>query len=170
MNVAFAASSQVPGTVRDFGRPVAPMFEGWYRNADGTATILLGFFNPNTVQTVELPIVDLNRFSPGPEDRGQPTHFPPGRSWGVLSIQVPADFDGDLTWMLTANDQPTSIPVHLNAPISSSHSEMPRTATSHPRSDSPRMARRSPVRRSASLTASRPLRGLPSSSVSGPLM
>ena len=116
MTVAFAASSQVPGTVRDFGRPVAPMFEGWYRNADGTATILLGFFNPNTMQTVELPIGDLNRFSPGPEDRGQPTHFPPGRSWGVLSIQVPGDFDGDLTWMLTANDQPTSIPVHLNAP------------------------------------------------------
>lgn len=116
MAVGFAATAQVPETVRDFGRPVAPMFEGWYRNADGTATILLGFFNPNTKQTVELPIGDQNRFSPGPEDRGQPTHFPPGRSWGVLSIQVPGDFDGDLSWMLTANNQPTSIPVHLNAP------------------------------------------------------
>jgi hypothetical protein len=113
---AIASTAQVPGTVRDFGRPVAPMFEGWYKNADGTATVLVGFFNPNQEQTVDLPIGDLNRFSPGSEDRGQPTHFPPGRSWGVLAIQVPGDFDGDLSWTLTANNQPASIPVHLQAP------------------------------------------------------
>ena len=113
---AATASAQVPSTVRAFGAPVVPMFEGWYRNADGTATILVGFFNPNQTQTVELPVGVLNRFSPGPEDRGQPTHFPPGRAWGVLTIQVPGDFDEDLTWELTANDQPASIPVHLRAP------------------------------------------------------
>ena len=110
------AAAQAPGTVRDFGAPVNLMFEGWYRNPDGTATILVGFFNPNLTQTVELPVGELNRFLPGPEDRGQPTHFPPGRSWGVLTIEVPGDFDGDLTWSLTANDQPTSIPVHLRPP------------------------------------------------------
>ena len=110
------AEAQVPATVRQFGAPVAPMFEGWYRNMDGTATILVGFFNPNKDQTIDLPIGDLNRFSPGPEDRGQPTHFPPGRSWGVLTLRVPGNFDGDLTWTLTANDQPASIPVHLQAP------------------------------------------------------
>lgn len=92
------------------------MFEGWYRNPDGTATVLVGFFNPNKTQTVDLPIGELNRFSPGPGDRGQPTHFPPGRAWGVLSIEVPGDFDGDLTWTLTANDRPASIPVHLRPP------------------------------------------------------
>ena len=116
MTVAFATSSQVPETVRDFGGPVAPMLEGWYRNADGTATILLGFFNPNTVQAIELPVGDLNYFSTDPKDRGQPTYFPPGRSWGVLTVQVPGDFDGNLMWMLTANEQPTSIPLHLNSP------------------------------------------------------
>ena len=113
---ALAASAQVPGTVQEFGRPVVPMFEGWYFNQDGTATILVGFFNPNQTQTVDLPVGELNQFSPGPADRGQPTHFPPGRSWGVLTIQVPGDFDGDLTWTLTANDQPASIPVHLRPP------------------------------------------------------
>lgn len=113
---AIAATAQPPGTVKQFGAPVVPMFEGWYRNADGTATILVGFFNPNQSQTVDLPIGDLNRFSPGPEDRGQPTRFPPGRSWGVLTIQVPGDFEGGLTWTLTANDQPASIPVHLQPP------------------------------------------------------
>ena len=64
-------------------------------------------FNPNTVQTVELPIGDLNRFSPGPEDRGQPTHFPPAEAGGCCRFRSKGDFD--LTWMLTANDQPTSI-------------------------------------------------------------
>ena len=38
---AIAATAQPPGTVKQFGAPVVPMFEGWYRNADGTATILL---------------------------------------------------------------------------------------------------------------------------------
>ncbi len=113
---ATPAAAQAPRTVREFGAPVNPMFEGWYRNPDGTATILVGFFNQNLKQTVELPIGELNRFSPGPEDRGQPTHFPPGRSWGVLTIHVPGDFDGDLTWTLTANNQPASIPVHLRPP------------------------------------------------------
>lgn len=113
---AATPSAQVPETVRAFGRPVAPMFEGWYRNADGTATVLVGFFNPNREQTIDLPVGELNRFSPGPEDRGQPTHFLPGRSWGVLSIDVPGDFDGELTWTLTANNVPAAIPVHLEAP------------------------------------------------------
>ena len=114
--VGSAASAQVPGAVREFGAQVAPMFEGWYQNDDGTATVLIGFFNPNSEQTIDLPVGELNRFEPGPEDLGQPTHFPPGRSWGVTSIQVPGDFDGNLRWVLTANDQPASIPVHLEAP------------------------------------------------------
>jgi len=114
--VALTASAQVPATMREFGAPVVPMFEGWYQNPDGTATVLVGVFNPNSGQTVDLPVGELNRFSPGPEDRGQPTHFPPGRSWGVLTIEVPGDFDGDLTWTLTANNQPATIPVHLQPP------------------------------------------------------
>ena len=32
--VGAAASAQVPGSVRDFGAQVAPMFEGWYQNPD----------------------------------------------------------------------------------------------------------------------------------------
>ena len=59
---ALAASAQVPGTVQEFGRPVVPMFEGWYFNQDGTATILVGFFNPNQTQTVDLPVGELNQF------------------------------------------------------------------------------------------------------------
>ena len=114
--VSVAASAQAPGALRAFGAQVAPMFEGWYQNDDGTATVLVGFFNPNSSQTVDLPVGVLNRFEPGPEDLGQPTHFPPGRSWGVLSIQVPGDFDGELRWVLPANAQPASMPAAAWAP------------------------------------------------------
>ena len=129
---AVTASAQVPRTLHEFGAPVAPMLEGWYQNGDGTATLLVGFFNPNSNQTIELPVGELNHFSPGPEDRGQPTHFPPGRSWGVLTIEVPGDFEGDLTWTLTANNQPASIPLRLRPPYfiepfkdASNHNEPP---------------------------------------------
>ena len=110
------ATAQVPKTLQAFGAPVYPAFEGWYQNADGSATILIGYFNSNQTQTVDLPIGELNRFSPGPEDRGQPTRFEPGRSWGVFSVEVPGDFDGQLSWTLVANENPINIPFHLEAP------------------------------------------------------
>ena len=110
---AAGALAQIPTTLQGFGVPVYPAFEGWYRNADGTATLLIGFFNSNTEQTVDLPVGELNHFTPGPQDRGQPTHFPPGRAWGVFTVQVPGDFDGELSWTLVANDEPITIPFHL---------------------------------------------------------
>jgi hypothetical protein len=116
MSAATPASAQVPDGLKEFGAPVYPAFEGWYNNPDGTATLLVGFFNRNSEETIDLPVGELNHFSPGPEDRGQPTHFPPGRSWGVLTIQVPGDFDSDFTWTLTANNQPASIALRLRPP------------------------------------------------------
>jgi hypothetical protein len=115
MLLAASASAQIPKAIRDFGAPVYPAFEGWYENDDGTATVLIGFFNSNQSETLEIPIGEQNHFSPGPEDRGQPTTFPPGRSWGVLTIEVPRDFDGELSWTLVGNDQPVTVPFHLRA-------------------------------------------------------
>ena len=110
---AAGASAQIPTTLQGFGAPVYPAFEGWYRNADGAAILLVGFYNANTDQAVDLPIGELNHFSPGPRDRGQPTHFPPGRAWGVFTVQVPGDFEGELHWTLVANDEPVTIPLRL---------------------------------------------------------
>ena len=113
---AAGASAQIPGSLENFGGPLAPMFEGWYDNGDGTVTVLVGFFNPNQEEVIDIPVGELNRWEPGDDDRGQPTHFPPGRGWGVMTLQVPRDFSGELRWALSANDQPTSIPVNLDAP------------------------------------------------------
>ena len=96
------------------GQNVIAAYEGWYRNADGTFTLLVGYFNRNHDENVDIPIGPDNRVEPGGPDQGQPTHFLPRRNWGVFTIQVPADFGKkQLTWHLTANGQSTQIPMHL---------------------------------------------------------
>ena len=47
------------------GQTVTPVFEGWYRNRDGSYSISFGYFNRNAVETVDVPTGDENFFSPG---------------------------------------------------------------------------------------------------------
>jgi hypothetical protein len=109
--------AQIPKTLMEFGQPIYPAYEGWYPNEDGSFSLLVGYFNPNGDQSLDVPIGDGNYLSPGPQDQGQPTDFPPGRQWGVFTIRVPADFgDNDITWHLTSNNQTVSIPFHLQPP------------------------------------------------------
>jgi hypothetical protein len=99
---------------RDSGQSVTPAFEGWFQNEDGSYTLLVGYFNRNLKETVEVPVGPNNRIDPGGPDYGQPTHFLPRRGWGVLAIKVPADFgDKRLTWTIVANGQTMSIPLGL---------------------------------------------------------
>ena len=94
---------------------VFPYFEGWYSNPDGTATIMLGYYNRNTEQTIDVPIGPNNRIEPGGPDRGQPTTFLPRRQYGVFSIIVPKDFGNQkITWTLTANNLTNAVTVWLN--------------------------------------------------------
>ena len=61
-----------------------------------------------------MPVGPNNRIDPGGPDRGQPTHFLPGRGWGLFAVRVPADFaDGKITWTLVANGKTTVIPASL---------------------------------------------------------
>jgi len=105
----------------DSGQSVTAAFEGWYKNPDGTFSILLGYNNRNLKQDLDIPIGPSNRIevlgsgAPGGPDRGQPTHFVPGRQWGMFSITVPKDFgEKKLTWTLTVNGATTEVPVGLN--------------------------------------------------------
>ncbi len=100
----------------DRGEAVFPALEGWYRNAGGSHTILLGYFNRNAVP-IDVPIGPDNRIEPGGPDLGQPTHFLPRRAWGVFSITVPADFgEQRLTWTLVVNNQRSEVTFWLNPP------------------------------------------------------
>ena len=86
------------------GQNVAPAFEGWERNDDGSFNFLFGYMNRNWLEEVDVPVGEGNGFSPGPTDRGQPTHFLPRRNRFVFKVRVPADWgERELVWTLTSN-------------------------------------------------------------------
>jgi hypothetical protein len=113
---ALLAAEQLPLEPKhDSGQNVTAAFEGWYKNPDGSFSILLGYYNRNLKQDLDIPIGPNNRITPGGPDQGQPTHFLPGRQWGMFTIAVPKDFgDKKLVWTLTVNGSTTEVPVSLN--------------------------------------------------------
>jgi len=99
---------------RESGASVTGAFEGWFKNPDGSFSLLLGYYNRNQKQEVDVPIGPNNRIEPGGPDRGQPTHFMPGRGWGLFVVKVPADFgENKITWSIVANGKSTIIPASL---------------------------------------------------------
>jgi hypothetical protein len=97
------------------GASITGAFEGWFKNPDGTFSLLFGYFNRNSTQEVDVPIGPENNIEPGGPDRGQPTHFLTGRGWGMFTVKVPADFkDNKLRWTIVANGQNTVIPGTLH--------------------------------------------------------
>ena len=97
--------------LKDSGSNVYPAFEGWYKNDDGSYTLLIGYYNRNKKQVLDIPIGNENKIEPGGPDQGQPTHFQVGRGWGTIAIKVPKDFgDKKLIWTLTANGKTVSVP------------------------------------------------------------
>lgn len=87
------------------GQNVSPAYEGWIQNDDGSKTLVFGYMNRNWSEELDVPVGENNFFSPGPEDRGQPTHFRPRRNRFVFMVTVPADFDEELVWTLTTQGQ-----------------------------------------------------------------
>jgi len=97
------------------GASITGAFEGWYKNNDGTYSILVGYLNRNQKQALDIPVGPDNHIDPGGPDQGQPTHFLPRRQWGVFTVTVPKDIGTRrLTWTITANGQTTSIPLHID--------------------------------------------------------
>jgi hypothetical protein len=88
----------------DRGQDVAPTFDGWVRNPDGTFTLYFGYLNRNAAEELYIPIGPDNTIEPG-GDRGQPTYFYPAgshepaglsdrdvtgrRRWWVFKVDVP---------------------------------------------------------------------------------
>jgi hypothetical protein len=86
------------------GQNIAPAYEGWERNPDGSFTLVFGYFNRNWEEEIDAPVGPANAIEPGGPDRGQPTHFLPRRNRFVFRIRVPADFGTrELVWTLTTN-------------------------------------------------------------------
>jgi hypothetical protein len=91
------------------GQGVAPVYEGFDVNPDGSYNMWFGYMNRNYEEEVDLSIGPNNIFEPG-GDRGQPTHFTPRRHKDVFSVSVPKDFGGQtLRWTLTVHGQTQNV-------------------------------------------------------------
>ena len=113
--VALRAQTLPLEPAHETGASITGAFEGWFKNADGSFSLLLGYFNRNTKQEVDLAVGPDNRIEPGGPDQGQPTHFLTGRQWGMFTVKVPADFGTEkLTWTIAANGQTMIIPMSLH--------------------------------------------------------
>jgi hypothetical protein len=108
------------------GLRVAPFFDGWYQNPDGTITLSFGYSNLNREEVVEIPLGPDNFITPKEYDGRQPTSVPPGvpdstdgaaagpnrreRERGVFLVPVAAGFRGDVVWTLRHRGQTLSVP------------------------------------------------------------
>jgi hypothetical protein len=122
--LALAAGGMVSGQqpmlpsepARGFGASITGAFEGWFQNADGSYSFLVGYLNRNRARAVDVPIGPNNRIEPGGPDLGQPTHLLPGRHVGMFVVTVPKDFTAQqrLTWTVIVNGVSNSIPLRLH--------------------------------------------------------
>ncbi len=101
------------------GQRVAPFFDGFYENADGSMALSFGYSNLNRDETVEIPLGADNFIEPKEFDGRQPTSFPISRDGlatrrdrerGVFTVTVPATFKGDVVWTLRYRGQTHKVP------------------------------------------------------------
>ena len=130
--VAAAAAGQeidIPDTQIQYNRGmhVAPIYEGWTRNDDGTYDLWFGYLNRNWEETLHVPVGRDNRIEPVGPDRGQPTVFVPRRRFGravqrretmVFSVRMPGDWTqaDEVVWTVTSNGK-TDRAIGLFLPI-----------------------------------------------------
>jgi hypothetical protein len=111
-------AAAIPEPRKQFGSGITGAFEGWFTSEAGkdTRTFLVGYFNRNTQEELDVPIGPNNRIEPGGPDWGQPTHFLPSRRYGMFAIPVPRDFkpEDKYTWTIVANGQRNTIPLRLH--------------------------------------------------------
>ena len=124
--VIYDVTYEIPEPVLDV--TVRPILECVAPGAEGGYVAYFGYLNQSTLDdeptSVDIAIGDSNKFTPGVQDRGQPTTFAPGRTGfvddgGVFKPEnaaVAVSFDGsNLVWTLdgrtsTASSSSTACP------------------------------------------------------------
>lgn len=111
------AAAQLPlSPIAKSGQTVTPVYEGWYRNPDGTFSLSFGYYNRNAAEVIEIPVGADNFVAPGDSNQGQPTRFEARRHWGVFAVKVPANFGGTkkVTWTIRMRGETFAIPGSLH--------------------------------------------------------
>ena len=97
------AGAQVAATE---GQRIAPAYEGWEQNDDGSFNLVFGYFNRNWDEESDVSVGLDNHLEPGSPDQGQPTRFLPRRNRHVFRVRVPHDFGTqEVVWTLTSHGQ-----------------------------------------------------------------
>ena len=108
--------------LRPRGQGIVPIFDGWYRNEDGSSDLCFGYYNLNTEETVEIPMGPANAIEPAEFNGGQPTHFDPvperpyRRYYCVFTVTVPSGFGRrqQVVWTIERGTARASTPGHLH--------------------------------------------------------
>ena len=114
---AVLSAQQLPSVpAKGFGGGITPAYEGWFDNPDGTHNFLIGYYNRNTRQELDIPIGPNNKFDTPNPDQGQPTHFLTRRRYGMFMITVPKEYGKTqkMYWTLTADGKTNTIPFHMH--------------------------------------------------------
>ena len=87
------------------GQNIAPAYEGWEQDADGSKWFVFGYMNRNWVEEIDIAPGPENTIMPGGPDLGQPTHFLPRRNRFVFRVAVPKTFTekDEMIWTLTTH-------------------------------------------------------------------
>src|SRR5262245_18590703 len=87
------------------GQNIAPAYEGWEQDPDGSKWFVFGYMNRNWVEEIDIPPGPNNTIMPGGPDLGQPTHFLPRRNRFMFRVAVPKNFTekDEMIWTLTAH-------------------------------------------------------------------
>lgn len=106
------------------GQVVAPYFDGWYANDDGSYTLSFGYLNRNTEEVIEIPLGADNFIEPAEFNGIQPTSFYPAnyggfsgrRERGVFAVRVPAEMrNQDVWWTLRLRGQEMKVPGRVSS-------------------------------------------------------
>ena len=90
----------VASAIAQQNQPIYPVYDGFYKNPDGSYTLSFAYFSHNA-DTVTIAPGPANQFAQAPADRMQPTVFLPGH-WRFQCVMVVGpEFDGKLTWTLS---------------------------------------------------------------------
>ena len=128
-----SVDAQLPQELRDYplarmqtsGDLVAPFFDGWIANEDGSVLMVFGFMNRNTEELVDIPLGPDNYLEPAQFDGAQPSHFPVYnrrgltgiRERGAFAVTVPADMAGtEVVWTLKHAGHEYSVPGRATSP------------------------------------------------------
>src|ERR1700743_75345 len=112
---AAMAQSQLVNLRHWSGQSVAPVYEGYDVNPDGSFNLWFGYMNRNYEEEPDVAVGAENFFEPGAPYRGSPPHFVIRRQKDVFKVVAPKDFgDQKLTWTVIVHGQTQRVAGTIN--------------------------------------------------------